>query len=124
MYCNHCGKQLPDSSKFCSGCGSPIDADPVAPVPPVTPAAPAAVLFAPPKKRHGGLVALLVALAVLIPAVGVGTVVVLRYVIALNRDPAVQEAVEAVPEMYEGMSVEDGIGTRTQLCAWLGIGVE
>ena len=26
MFCQNCGKQLPDSAKFCSGCGQPVAA--------------------------------------------------------------------------------------------------
>ena len=26
MFCHHCGKALPDTAKFCSGCGAPVDA--------------------------------------------------------------------------------------------------
>ena len=27
MYCSHCGTQLPDGSKFCGNCGSPVSVD-------------------------------------------------------------------------------------------------
>lgn len=27
MYCNHCGKELPDDARFCDGCGNPIQPD-------------------------------------------------------------------------------------------------
>lgn len=26
MFCHHCGRELPDTAKFCSGCGAPADA--------------------------------------------------------------------------------------------------
>lgn len=32
MYCNQCGKQLADNAKFCSGCGTRVNAQPAAPV--------------------------------------------------------------------------------------------
>ena len=51
MFCKNCGKELPDSAKFCSGCGTPVisevtapgveppqppvEENPVSPVPPV-----------------------------------------------------------------------------------------
>lgn len=39
-YCDHCGKQIPDNSTFCPGCGQKVDS---APVPPkVTPGGPVA----------------------------------------------------------------------------------
>lgn len=47
MFCKNCGKQLPDNSKFCTGCGAQLNAaqptaEPVAPVAePVAPVAPA-----------------------------------------------------------------------------------
>ncbi len=43
MICNICGKEVPDGMRFCSNCGSPIEApaQPAAPVQPVAPVQPA-----------------------------------------------------------------------------------
>lgn len=41
MFCRNCGKQLPEGTKFCSGCGSQVGgASPAAPQPQTQPAAP------------------------------------------------------------------------------------
>ncbi len=37
IICNSCGAQLPDDSKFCTSCGSPIDAQPQAAAAPEQP---------------------------------------------------------------------------------------
>ena len=47
MFCNHCGKQLDDGSKFCMFCGNIVtaaaaSAAPVAPAEPAAPVQPAA----------------------------------------------------------------------------------
>ena len=34
MYCRHCGKQIPEDSEFCPGCGKPTDLEPQEPVKP------------------------------------------------------------------------------------------
>ena len=31
MFCKNCGKELPDSAKFCSGCGTPVAPEATAP---------------------------------------------------------------------------------------------
>ena len=45
VFCKNCGKELPDSAKFCSGCGTPVAPEATAPgaEPPVeeTPVSPA-----------------------------------------------------------------------------------
>ena len=42
MFCNKCGKELPDGTKFCSGCGAQLKAPAASPSDPVeTPATPA-----------------------------------------------------------------------------------
>lgn len=70
MFCEKCGKQLPDGARFCNGCGAKIEAEPVhgeaeraaarpAPVQPVNPnpapppfsPVPAAPAYAPPQSR-------------------------------------------------------------------------
>lgn len=35
MFCNNCGKEIPDGQKFCSGCGTPIGQEQEIPVSPV-----------------------------------------------------------------------------------------
>ncbi len=52
MFCPNCRKELPDGTRFCGGCGTPIavnqtptaPVEPVAPVTPVTPVRPASVV--------------------------------------------------------------------------------
>ena len=29
MFCSKCGKELPDNSRFCTGCGAKVNTDPV-----------------------------------------------------------------------------------------------
>ena len=47
MFCNNCGKQLPDGSAFCDGCGAPLNA----PAPQVAPA-PQAPMGQPPMQGY------------------------------------------------------------------------
>ena len=49
MFCSNCGKQLPDTVKFCTGCGTPVDAAAAAPAAPVKKSKP-------PKKGGKGIV--------------------------------------------------------------------
>ena len=32
MHCSHCGALIPDSAKFCTACGEPVQADPETPI--------------------------------------------------------------------------------------------
>ena len=70
MFCKNCGKELPDSAKFCSGCGQSI----VAAQPQQTPvqpyaSAPITPQQAPKKKKTGLIIGIIVAVVVLIGAV-------------------------------------------------------
>jgi len=72
MFCYNCGKQLSDTDKFCTNCGTPVNAAPAAPVftPPVqafTPPVPPLPQQAPPKKKKGwiAVVAALLAVAII-----------------------------------------------------------
>lgn len=49
MFCPNCRKELPEGTKFCGGCGTPISAQqtPTAPIQPVIPVKPAAPAAAP-----------------------------------------------------------------------------
>ncbi len=42
MFCTNCGKELSDTAKFCTGCGTKVEAKPVVEVTPVVETAPAA----------------------------------------------------------------------------------
>lgn len=61
MFCPHCGKIVPDGSRFCDGCGAAIGGAPVvggAPVPVETPVeTPAATPAATPKQSNGMAIA-------------------------------------------------------------------
>ena len=62
MYCTHCGKQIPDQSKFCRYCGSRLSA----------PAEPQVQVSPPPTRKKGrtaGIIIGIVAILILIPAV-------------------------------------------------------
>ncbi len=71
MFCKKCGKQLPDGARFCSGCGTSLDAAPV--VEPVV-----AVEEPPKKPGNKKLIIAIIALVVLI-AVGVGVFILVDY---------------------------------------------
>ena len=68
MFCSNCGKQLPDNVRFCTGCGTPVDA-PVQEAAPVQSVKPTA-----PKKGGKGFV---------LPVVVGAVVVVVALVVAL-----------------------------------------
>lgn len=69
MFCNNCGNQIPEGTKFCNNCGASQDAAPVAQAP-VTPAqAPAPTQPAAPKKNNTLLIAIVAAIAVVVIAV-------------------------------------------------------
>jgi TM2 domain-containing membrane protein YozV len=69
MFCSNCGKENPDTAKFCAGCGKPIAeaaaaAPPaqqtiinMAPTPQAAPAAPAAAGISPKSKTAAALLA-------------------------------------------------------------------
>ena len=53
MFCKNCGKELPDSAKFCSGCGTPVISEVTAPgvEPPQPPVEETPVSPAPPAEE-------------------------------------------------------------------------
>lgn len=53
MFCRNCGKELPDSAKFCSGCGTPVISEVTAPgvEPPQPPVEETPVSPAPPAEE-------------------------------------------------------------------------
>lgn len=54
MFCENCGKQNPDGTRFCENCGAPMQAAPAAPAAaPAAPAAPVAAPAAPAAKKPG-----------------------------------------------------------------------
>ena len=61
MFCKNCGKELPDSAKFCDGCGAAVDE-------PTQAATPTTDQVTPPKKKkkHPVLLGLVIAFAVLV----------------------------------------------------------
>ena len=88
MKCSKCGKDLPDSAKFCTGCGTPLRMQPPrnaqghAPAPGAYPGRnyqnyPAYGTPEPPKKRRGFLLPLLIVLLLLL--VGGGGVFAFRH---------------------------------------------
>ncbi len=74
MYCEYCGQQNPDQSKFCSKCGKPLSAGnvPVYPANPVTPVTPPIPTVPAPKKKLPAWVIVVVIVSSVILALGLG----------------------------------------------------
>lgn len=70
MFCEKCGKQLPDNSAFCDGCGSPVAAPAAAPAPEAAPdAAPEKPKVEFNKKTLTGIAVIAAAIIVIVLAV-------------------------------------------------------
>lgn len=115
MFCTKCGKELKDGSRFCTGCGAALGGAPTpapAPAPTPVPTPPPAPTPVPPpvsytpavgkKKMSGGVIALIVAVAVLAVAAVVLTVVLVlgngknSARTDLPNDPAATDAFGAI----------------------------
>ena len=92
MLCNHCGRPLPENTKFCTECGAPVTIDNAAPAAAPTPT--------PPRKKKAPLIAViavLVALAILAGVLVTGHIRTNRIhdqAVALYREGAYAEALE------------------------------
>lgn len=99
MFCNHCGTQLTDGTKFCTECGRATEAPPQAPVstsqPPVsTPQPPEK-----PKKSKGGLIALI---AVVLVAAILGGIALIGHI-------SNQSAYDKAMELYDRGDYEEAL---------------
>lgn len=89
MFCNQCGKQIPDDTAFCPECGAKVDgaagqaATPVAPVQAAAPVTPAAPVQAAAPAKAAGAPAEKKKLPIVPIAVAAGVVVVLILLISL-----------------------------------------
>lgn len=72
MFCQKCGKENPDNSQFCKGCGAPVNAGATPPVPPTyqqTAAQQPVVMVQPPKKKKTGKIVLAIIGAIVVLAI-------------------------------------------------------
>ncbi len=72
MFCNQCGKQLPDEARFCTGCGARTALAPAPEPPKPIPPEPKPAPEAPKKKKKGLLITLLILIPLALAIIGVG----------------------------------------------------
>lgn len=85
MFCNKCGKQIPDQAQFCNYCGAPVNnIKPQA----AAPSAPRTVEIPVPKKEKSGTgVKIIIAVVVLIVLVLVSRLITSMFLNSLDDDP-------------------------------------
>lgn len=117
MFCTKCGKELKDGSKFCTECGAALDqtlapasAPTPAPIPTPVPAPTPAYTPAPTaptagkKKISGGVIALIVAVAVL----AVAAIVLVVFLLLGDKDNAAPEASDD-PAVTDAIDAPDAL---------------
>jgi outer membrane protein OmpA-like peptidoglycan-associated protein len=99
-HCTTCGNQLAPGARFCPKCGAAVDApgQPVAEAPSVAPLVPPPQAYAPPQKRSGlPVVLIILAFLGLIVVAGVGGVVYIGYQVKQKVTSVAQAVREAAP---------------------------